>query len=326
MTGWRPAFRGAIVMHDDIQTRLERRMGVVHARQRLGIEVEKDQQVFGGGFNFFHPENWYSVHALIRYTLQVSGFYRRGRRNTLDVRVRENDVFLPHLPPAFDGYTLLHMSDLHADMHPPAIAALAQTVSALRYDACVLTGDYRAQTAGPFERALEEMAGLCTQLTPPLFAVLGNHDSIRMVPALEAMGIRVLLNEQVTLRRGEDVVHLAGVDDAHYYRVDNVEKAAGEIPLEQVSVLLCHTPEIYRQAAHAGFDLMLCGHTHGGQICLPGGVPVTLDARCPRYMGKGPWRYLGMQGYTSAGAGTCIVDVRLNCPPEVTLHRLRCAQ
>ncbi|MCP4451300.1 MAG: metallophosphoesterase, partial [Planctomycetes bacterium] len=64
---------------------------------------------------------------------------------------------------------------------------------------------------------------------------------------------------------------------------------------------------------------------HGGQICLPGGIPVTLDSKCPRYMGKGPWRYHHMQGYTSSGAGTCMVSVRLNCPPEITLHRLRCA-
>jgi predicted MPP superfamily phosphohydrolase len=298
-------------------------MGALHARQRLGIEQDKDQHVFGGGLNFFHPENWYSIHALMRYTLQLSGFYRRGRRNTLDIRVRRNEVFLSGLPAAFDGFTLLHMSDLHADMHPPAMVALAETVAGLDYDVCVLTGDYRAQTGGPYEPALQAMAGLCTQLSPPVYGVLGNHDSIRMLPGLEAMGIRMLLNERVALQRGDDAIHLCGVDDAHYYRVDNVEKAASDIPGDAVAILLSHTPEIYRQAAHAGFDLMLVGHTHGGQICLPGGVPVTLDANCPRRMGKGPWRYHRMQGYTSAGAGTCIVSVRLNCPPEVTLHTLR---
>ncbi|MBA1333200.1 metallophosphoesterase, partial [Candidatus Endoriftia persephone str. Guaymas] len=67
------------------------------------------------------------------------------------------------------------------------------------------------------------------------------------------------------------------------------------------------------------------GHTHGGQICLPGGIPITLDAKCPRYMGSGPWDYNGMRGYTSVGTGSSIVNVRLNCPPEVTLHRLRAA-
>jgi predicted MPP superfamily phosphohydrolase len=217
------------------------------------------------------------------------------------------------------------MSDLHTDMHPPATAALARTVAALQYDICVMTGDFRANTFGPFETALAELAGVCRQLSAPIFGVLGNHDSIRMLPGMEAFGIRVLLNEHIPLRRGADVIYVAGIDDAHYYRVDNIEKTAASIPSEAVSILLSHTPEIYRQAAHAGFDLMLCGHTHGGQICLPGGIPVTLDSKCPRYMGAGAWNYRGMQGYTSAGAGTCIVPVRLNCPPEITVHRLRSA-
>jgi len=312
-------------MKDDILQELEKRLGAVHARQRLGIELERDQHIFGGGFNFFHPENWYSIHSLIRYTLQLTGFYGRGWRNTLDIQVRHNDILLEKLPIAFDGFTILHMSDLHADMNPPAMAALAETVAELEYDLCVLTGDYRAQTFGPIEQSLKKMAGLCTQLVPPIYGVLGNHDSIRMVPALESMGIRMLLNEHIALHKRHEAIYLSGVDDAHYYRVDNIEKAVEAIPSDHTTILLSHTPEIFRQAAFAGFDLMLCGHTHGGQICLPGGIPVTLDSKCPRYMGKGPWHYHHMQGYTSSGAGTCMVSVRLNCPPEITLHRLRCA-
>jgi hypothetical protein len=297
----------------------------VYARQRLGIESERDPQVFGRGLNFFHPENWYSFHALVGYGLRLSGLYRRGRRNTLDIRVRHNDVFLVGLPPAFDGYSILHMTDLHADLNPPAIAALAQRVAGLEYDICVLTGDYRASTFGPHEQALAEMAALCTQISQPIFGVFGNHDSIRMLPGMESLGVRMLLNECAELRRESDVIYLVGIDDAHYYRVDNIALAAAEVPPGSVSILLSHTPEIYRQAAHGGFDLMLCGHTHGGQICLPGGVPLTLDSRCPRYMGAGAWRYRDMQAYTSVGAGTCIVPVRLNCPPEVVIHHLRAA-
>lgn len=312
-------------MDDDILQQLEQRLGRVHARQRLGIESEREPQVFGRGRNFFHPENWYSAHAWIEYALRLSGLYWLGRRNTLDIRVRTNEVFIDRLPAAFDGFSILHMTDLHADLHPPAISALAEVVAKLDYDICVLTGDYRAQTFGPCEPAMNAMAGLCTQLSQPIYGVLGNHDSIRMLPAMESMGIRMLLNEYIELKRGADSIHLVGVDDAHYYRVDNVANAAADVPADAVSILLSHTPEIYRQAAHAGFDLMLCGHTHGGQICLPGGIPLTLDAKCPRYMGSGAWQYLGMRGYTSVGAGACIVPVRLNCPPEVAIHRLRAA-
>jgi uncharacterized protein len=115
---------------------------------------------------------------------------------------------------------------------------------------------------------------------------------------------------------------LAGVDDAHFYRADNIEKAAADIPHGCVSVLLSHTPEIYRQAAHAGFGLMLSGHTHGGQICLPGGVPILLEADLPRAFGAGAWRHAGMAGYTSVGAGSSVVPVRFNNRPEITLHQL----
>lgn len=302
---------------------LEQRLGPIHARQRLGIESEHDPRVFGRGINFFHPENWYSIHAFIGFALRVSGLYWRGRRNTLNIQVRNNEVAIPGLPPAFDGFRILHMSDLHTDMHPPATAALARIVADLDCDICVLTGDYRARTFGQFELAISGLSGVCRKISAPIYGVFGNHDSIRMLPGMEALGIRMLLNEHVALRRSGQTIFLAGVDDAHYYRVDNVEKTASGLPATGVSILLSHTPEIYRQAAHAGFDMMLCGHTHGGQICLPGGIPVTLDSKCPRYMGAGAWRYHAMQGYTSAGAGTCIVPVRLNCPPEITLHQLR---
>jgi predicted MPP superfamily phosphohydrolase len=105
--------------------------------------------------------------------------------------------------------------------------------------------------------------------------------------------------------------------------VDNIEKAALDLPRDEFAILLSHTPEIYRQAAHADFDLMLSGHTHGGQICLPGGIPVTLDSVLPRRMGRGRWTYGRMIGYTSAGVGTSVVTARFNCPPEITIHTLR---
>jgi predicted MPP superfamily phosphohydrolase len=87
--------------------------------------------------------------------------------------------------------------------------------------------------------------------------VLGNHDSIQMVPAMEAMGIRMLLNECEAIARGDERIYLAGIDDAHFYRVDNIEKAALPIPDGAFSIILSHTPEVYRQAAHANFNLML---------------------------------------------------------------------
>ena len=83
------------------------------------------------------------------------------------------------------------------------------------------------------------------------------------------------------------------------YRADNLEKAADNIPPGMISILLAHSPEIYRHAAHADFNIMLCGHTHGGQICLPGGMPLMCNARCPRLYCRGAWSYNNLHGYTS---------------------------
>ncbi len=312
-------------MPNPISTLLETRLGEVHARQRLGIEHDHEA-VFGHGVNFFHPENWFSAHALLRKMLKVTGLYWRGHRNTERIQVRRNLLSLPHLPSGFEGFTILHISDLHADINPGPMQRLTELLPELEYDICVLTGDFRGQTFGPFEPALELMRSVRAQVRTAVFAVLGNHDSIRMLPGIEAMDIRLLLNEAEALRRGGEQIYLAGVDDAHYYRADNLQKAASDIPAGTVAILLSHTPEIYRQAAHAGFSVMLSGHTHGGQICLPGGVPITLDSVLPRRMGAGAWQYGTMAGYTSVGVGTCIVPVRLNCFPEVTLHILHQAR
>ncbi len=310
-------------MNQDIIEKLEQRLGRLHAKLRLGIEDDHEGRVFGQGINFFHPENWYFSPTIIRGALKLSGLYGRARRNAEDVQIRRHDIILPNLPDAFDGFTILQISDLHVDMNQGAMRRLVELLPELRYDLCVLTGDYRGKTFGPYDATIEGMARMRLHIAGPVYGVLGNHDSIRMVPALEEMGIRMLLNETERLVRGAQRMHLAGIDDAHYYRVDNIEKAALQIPDGEFSILLSHTPEIYRQAAHADFDLLLSGHTHGGQICLPGAIPVTLDATLPRSMGSGPWRYRRMVGYTSVGVGSCIVAVRLNCPPEITLHRLR---
>jgi len=310
-------------MDQEILAKLEQRLGRLHARQRLGIETDFEAQVFGHGINFFHIENWYSIHSVIRNVLRLAGLYWRGRRNARNIVVRKNDIRFKALPPLFDGFTILHISDMHVDMNEGAMSRLIELVGGMDYDLCVLTGDYRGKTFGPFQAALKGLARVRAHLKEPVYGVLGNHDTIQMIPGLEAMGIRMLLNECETIVRGDQRIHLAGIDDAHYFRVDNIEKAGSPIPDGEFSILLSHTPEIYRQAAHAGFDLLLGGHTHGGQICLPGSIPITLDSVLPRRMGAGAWQYHTMIGYTSAGAGSSIVPVRLNCPPEITLHCLR---
>jgi predicted MPP superfamily phosphohydrolase len=306
----------------DVLAILEKRLGRRYARQRLGIEKDHEAQVFGQGITFFHIENLRIGHVAIRAVLMATGLYWRGLRNAAKVQIRHNPIHAPHLPEAFDGFTILQISDTHADMSEAAMAHVARLLKDLRYDICLLTGDYRGKTWGPYEASLAAMAKVFAALKGPVYGVLGNHDTIRMVPKLEALGVRMLLNEADIIEREGQRIHLAGIDDAHFYRVDNIEKAAEKIPHDEFSILVTHTPEIYRQAAHADFDVLLSGHTHGGQICLPGGIPITLSAALPRAFGAGPWRHHDMAGYTSVGAGSSVVPVRFNCRPEIVLHRL----
>lgn len=304
--------------------KLQERIGRIHLRQRLGIEMEGEPRVFGRGRNLFHLENWTTGHHLIKSCIKLAGMYQRGKRNARSIQINHNEVVLPHLPTAFEGYRLLHISDSHLDMAEDIPHQLIDAVRQVDYDICVWTGDFRCLTHGPFDAALNALRRVRTHLGESVYAVLGNHDSIRMVPQMEELGIRVLLNEHVQLARKDAVLYLAGIDDPHYFRTDNFHKTAGDIPVDAVSILLAHSPEIYRHCAFADFDLMLCGHTHGGQICLPGGIPMTLNVRCPRRYGRGAWRYHSLQGYTSTGSGASVVDARFNCPPEITVHHLRC--
>lgn len=301
---------------------LEGRVNSFHLNQRRGIEEHREAWIIGQGSNFFHIENWNSIHAVIRGGLSLLNLRKRGQRNALAIEIERLDIHLPGLPKEFAGYTLLHLSDLHLDINAQMPTALVSTIQSLNYDLCVMTGDFRARTWGDFNAALDSLEQVRESITGEVYAILGNHDSIRMVPYMEKMRIHMLINESVTLDRNGQSIYLSGIDDPHYYRSDNMERACDSVPRESTSILLSHSPEIYKQAASARFDLMLCGHTHGGQICLPGGIPLMVNANCPRQYCKGYWRFENLQGYTSVGSGASIVDIRLNCPPQVSLLRL----
>ena len=144
------------------------------------------------------------------------------------------------------------------------------------------------------------------------------------VPAMEAAGIRFLLNEHVVLRRGDAELYLIGIDDPNYYKTHSFERSLRGVPSAGTKVLLSHSPQTYAMAAEAGIDFLMAGHTHGGQICLPNGHVLIHDGSSPRHLLAGVWTEGSLQGYTSRGTGASGLTARLNCPAEVTLHTLRC--
>ncbi len=301
---------------------LEKRVGHLHLKQRLGIETERKARVFGQGLKFLNIENWATMHSVIRNSLRLALIYKRAQANVLDIAITHNTLPIYRLPEAFEGFRLLHLSDPHLDIAPDMADALIEKINAVDYDLCVITGDYRAKTHGDYHAAMSAMHKVRPHISAPVYSVLGNHDSIMMAPDLEAMGISLLMNEHIAISHNNSTLWLAGIDDPHYFRADNIEKACNEIPFDAPSILLSHTPEIYKHAAYADFDVMLCGHTHGGQICLPGGKPIYCNVTCPHTYCSGQWKYHHMVGYTSRGCGSSVVDARLNCPPEITIHHL----
>jgi uncharacterized protein len=258
--------------------------------------------------------------------LWATGLLALGRANAARIHVTRNAVEIPGLPKAFHGYTLLHITDLHADISLSALRALPYAIRHLSYDACVITGDFRGRTYGPFDRTLNVVRDALSGVKTCIFGVLGNHDTAHIVPGLEAMGIRMLLNENEALYRGEARLWFAGVDDPDHYRTDDLKRELAGVPRGEPIVLLAHSTDGFKAAAAAGVTSCLSGHTHGGQICLPGGIPVLTSTRMPRRLASGRWRQGAMHGYTARRVGTSTVDARFNCPPEIVLHTLLPAQ
>lgn len=308
---------------------LSGRVDGLHARYRLTLEARRC-----GGANAAAdgpgraPTPTAAAPGLLRRVGHLLA--PRSTSPLAPLRVVHNRLHLPALAPALHGLTLLQLSDLHLSRAEAGAATaprdLLRAVTARPCDVLVLTGDLLAAAHGPpvtEAGGLRALHALLEAAGAPAFAVLGDEDSLHLVPALEALGICVLLNESAAVEHGTSRFYLAGIDDASWYKADDMDAALQSIPRGAFSILLSHTPEVYQRASAAGFDVMLCGHTHGGQICLPGGRPLLRVANSPRRMCRGNWRFGRLCGYTSAGCGGVPLNLRLNCPREVVFHTLQ---
>ena len=261
----------------------------------------------------------------------TTGRYDAGVRNALDIRTAEIEIPVARLPAAFDGYTILHLSDLHLDGVPglpERLNALVSGIAAGRpIDLCAMTGDFLYRVGGPFEHIIDPLSELAAAIPARdgVVATLGNHDVADMAAHMEASGIAVLANETITLKRGDAAVHLTGVDDVHYYYTPAADAALQATP-DGCKIAMVHSPELGGCAAVRGFSLYLCGHTHAGQVCLPGGTPVITHSESGRKRAAGLWRVGGMIGYTSAGAGCSGQPLRFFSRGEISLITLRRAQ
>jgi len=290
--------------------------------KRLDIEMRKAASIFESESRIVGK--WCNPRELLTFGLRISGLRRKGAMNALDIEVRHNNLLLANLPQAFDGFKILQISDPHFNDHEGFIENVESVVSSIDFDLCVLTGDYRFRSFGSSELAIKGLTEIARFTDTKILAVLGNHDSASMIPQMEKLGIAVLVNEHFIIERGSTKLLIAGVDDPRFYRTDDIELSLKGAPDNTLtpSILLAHSPELYAQAASSGFDAYLCGHTHGGQVCLVRGKTLFKNFRSPGWTLAGNWNHAGMQGYTSAGVGTSVVNARFNCEPEITVHEL----
>ena len=254
---------------------------------------------------------------------KVTFLWKRGYKNYLSPKVEEHPLTLPRLPKEFNGFRILHLSDLHLDLDEKLVPAIIAQLQNLKYDLCVITGDFNNLTVHKSGSAMPETEQLAKAINAPIYACLGNHDSLLDVPHLEAAGVKVLLNEGIELKHNGDSIWLGGVDDANIYKSDDIKRCFSNAPQNAFKLLLSHTPSTYAKAAAERVDLVLAGHVHGGQICFPGGTMLHKvigwkNDPSPDKVWVGHWREGDLtQGWTSRGAGSCGVPLRFNCPPEI---------
>jgi uncharacterized protein len=270
-------------------------------------------------------ENYFFYRLILGWFFKGVGLYHRGKHNCLDIRVESHEMTFADLPPAFDGFRILLLTDLHLDGLDGLTEAAASRLRDIQADLCLIGGDIRMEVYGPMAPALRQLKCLMGGIDVPhgVFGVLGNHDCIEMVPDLEDAGLVMLINDSQAIEINGEQIWLVGIDDPHYYKVHDLQAAFQEVPAGSFAILLAHSSEAYVEAADRNVRLYLCGHTHGGQICTPAGRPLFTHCRAPRRLVTGTWLFSGMQGYTSRGLGPSGVPLRFNCPGEITLITLK---
>jgi uncharacterized protein len=271
-----------------------------------------------------HWDLFLRILHVFAFVLKITGLYKTGYNNCKKIHIRELSLNYPNLPEAFDGFKILHLTDLHIDSIPGFTAFLTEKIKRLEFDICLLTGDYRMDRSGSFNHILRPLKVLSKYIQAPsgVFAVLGNHDTYLMSQYEKESGMELLVNESVEIVKDGQSILVTGTDDPFYFYTESAGMCL-ETRGYDFKIAMVHTPELARLASRNKYDLYLCGHTHGGQICLREGVPLISHNFEGKKFNHGLWKIGQMTGYTSTGTGVSGIPVRFNCPPEITVIQLK---
>ncbi|HEV2860701.1 MAG TPA: metallophosphoesterase [Pyrinomonadaceae bacterium] len=238
--------------------------------------------------------------------------------------VERQTIGLRRLPREMDGLKIVHLSDIH---HSPftgrqQVERAVEVANSLQPDIVALTGDYVSHEREYVEPCAEMLGRL--KARRGVYACLGNHDNwvdAELITDLFTLsGIRVLNNEGLRFEEGGASFWLAGVQDT-MVGLEDLPLALAGSSADEMKLLLAHNPIILRRAARAGVDLVLSGHTHGGQVTWRS--ERSASGRVRRRILRGLGRRGETQIYVTRGLGTVVLPVRYGCLPEVSLLTLR---
>jgi predicted MPP superfamily phosphohydrolase len=260
------------------------------------------------------------------FALNLSQAARAALTEPFRLTIEHHQIHLRRLPRALDGFRIVQLSDIH---HSPftsreQIERAVATANQLQPDIIALTGDYVSKERTYAAPCAELLGNL--RARHGVYAVLGNHDhwtdAALITDLFRAEGITVLVNQGMRFEKNGAAFWLAGVDDT-MVGLEDLPLALAGSSADEFKLLLAHNPIILRRAARAGVDLVLSGHTHGGQISLRS--ERNASGRSRRRTLKGLAREDETQIYVTRGLGTVVLPVRFGCPPEVSLLELRTA-
>lgn len=239
----------------------------------------------------------------------------------------QRQLRLPRLPLALDGLRVLHISDVHATPRTDPTDTIMARAERVRPDLVAVTGDLVSGWRG-LPRARRLLRRLASRW--PTYVVLGNADhwadsTRREIPRWSETGAVLLVNEGLAFARDSAEIWVAGVDDPYRFR-DNPRRALAAAPPGAFRLLLAHSPEIIQRPEALHSDLILSGHTHGGQVRLPLVGALITRTRLGRRLSRGLFRLNGTVLIISSGVGATRLGVRFWCPPEMTLWILRHAE
>lgn len=225
-----------------------------------------------------------------------------------------------NLPDSFDGYKIIHISDIHSGffIREVYLNKVVEFINQLQGDLLVLTGDFITAT----KQFLPELISALSNLNNSYIkvGVLGNHDyhhPKEVEQSLNQIGIPLLKNNKQTLIKKNDSIHIVGIEDL-WSGLDDIDKATNGLNLEDFTILLCHNPDFIPKAVEYNFNLMLSGHTHGGQVRFPVIGSVFVPSKFGVKYAHGLYLEQNTYLYVNRGIGVTEPPLRFLCKPEIT--------